>query len=102
MKHVGAQRQPYLPALIWACGYAVAGLARSAVHLTTNKQAQIMRKAGVELGFSPASRTRVQVANERVSPFAWLQDSRADPDGLPDAAELQWTREPDPDRQVLQ
>ena len=47
-----------------------------------NKQAQIMLKAGAELGFSPASRTRVQVANERASPFAWLRDPRNDPDGL--------------------
>jgi hypothetical protein len=39
-----------------------------------NKQAQIMLMAGAELGFSPASRTRVQVANERASPFAWLND----------------------------
>jgi P27 family predicted phage terminase small subunit len=29
-----------------------------------NKQAQIMLKAGAELGFSPASRTRVQVVRE--------------------------------------
>ena len=47
-----------------------------------NKQAQIMLKAGAELGFSPASRTRVQVANERASPLAWLRDQRHDPDGL--------------------
>jgi len=47
-----------------------------------NKQAQIMRKAGAELGFLPASRTRVQVANERASPFAWLRDPRNDSDGL--------------------
>jgi hypothetical protein len=41
-----------------------------------------MLKAGAELGFSPASRRRVQVANERTSPFAWLDDPRVDPDGL--------------------
>jgi P27 family predicted phage terminase small subunit len=46
-----------------------------------NKQAQIMLKAGAELGFSPASRTRVQVANDRASPFAWLRD-HDDPDDL--------------------
>lgn len=45
-----------------------------------NKQAQIMLKAGAELGFSPASRTRVQVENARG--FGWLTDPRANPDGL--------------------
>jgi P27 family predicted phage terminase small subunit len=44
-----------------------------------NKQAQIMLKAGAELGFSPSSRTRVQVApGARGGPLAWLHD----PDGL--------------------
>ena len=41
-----------------------------------------MLKASAELGFSLASRTRVQVANERVAPFAWLRDPRNNPDGL--------------------
>jgi P27 family predicted phage terminase small subunit len=42
-----------------------------------NKQAQIMIKAGAELGFSPASRTRVQVSPSLDSnPFARF---RADP-----------------------
>jgi P27 family predicted phage terminase small subunit len=36
-----------------------------------NKQAQIMLKAGAELGFSPSSRTRVQIAPDRSNnPFA--------------------------------
>jgi len=36
-----------------------------------NKQAQIMIKAGAELGFSPASRTRVQVVRDTgFNPFA--------------------------------
>jgi P27 family predicted phage terminase small subunit len=46
-----------------------------------NKQAQLMLKAGAELGFSPASRTRVQI--EGLSgPMAWLHDRDSDPDGL--------------------
>ncbi len=46
-----------------------------------NKQAQLMLKAGAELGFSPASRTRVQI--EGLSgPMAWLHGRDSDPDGL--------------------
>ena len=47
-----------------------------------NKQAQLMLKAGSELGFSPASRTRVQVETGLNSPMAWLRDQSADPEGL--------------------
>jgi P27 family predicted phage terminase small subunit len=47
-----------------------------------NKQAQIMLKAGAELGFSPSSRSRVQVETERSGPLAWLRDRHNDPDGL--------------------
>jgi P27 family predicted phage terminase small subunit len=37
-----------------------------------NKQAQIMLKAAAELGFSPSSRSRVQVEGGLASPFSWL------------------------------
>lgn len=47
-----------------------------------NKQAQLMLKAGAELGFSPASRTRVQVEAGRAGPLAWLRERNSDPDGL--------------------
>lgn len=47
-----------------------------------NKQAQIMLKAGAELGFSPSSRTRVQVDRGLNSPLAWLREPGADPDNL--------------------
>ena len=47
-----------------------------------NKQAQIMLKAGAELGFSPSSRSRVQVEADRSGPFAWLRDRNNDPDNL--------------------
>ena len=40
-----------------------------------------MIKAGAELGFSPASRTRVQM-DGLSGPLAWLCDRDADPDGL--------------------
>jgi P27 family predicted phage terminase small subunit len=46
-----------------------------------NKQAQIMLKAGAELGFSPSSRSRVQV-DGLSGPLAWLRDRDSDPDGL--------------------
>jgi P27 family predicted phage terminase small subunit len=55
-----------------------------------NKQAQIMLKAGAELGFSPSSRSRVQVVPD-VSPSPFSRFRRAkpwefgevhDPDGL--------------------
>ncbi len=46
-----------------------------------NKQAQIMLKAGAELGFSPASRTRVQI-DGLTGPLAWLRDKNSDPEGL--------------------
>jgi hypothetical protein len=74
-----------------------------------NKQAQIMIKAGAELGFSPASRTRVQVspsslgnslARLRGDPFRpkpWEIGQIDDPDGL---LATPWDRngrgEPDP------
>lgn len=45
-----------------------------------NKQAQIMLKAGAELGFSPASRTRVQV--QPASRFPWMPDPLDDPNCL--------------------
>ncbi len=45
-----------------------------------NKQAQIMLKAGAELGFSPASRTRVQVEHSRRLP--WMPNPLYDPDNL--------------------
>ncbi len=45
-----------------------------------NKQAQIMLKAGAELGFSPSSRSRVQVLPDpRDGPFAALRRQRDDP-----------------------
>lgn len=44
-----------------------------------NKQAQLMIKAGAELGFSPASRTRVQT--DPGGPLAWLASHR-DPHGF--------------------
>ena len=44
-----------------------------------NKQAQIMLKAGAELGFSPSSRTRVQVEPGLNGPLAWLRDRHVDP-----------------------
>jgi phage terminase small subunit len=45
-----------------------------------NKQAQIMLKAGAELGFSPSSRSRVQVMPDaRDGPFAALRRQRDDP-----------------------
>lgn len=47
-----------------------------------NKQAQIMLKAGAELGFSPSSRTRVQLDAARTDPVAWLRERGSDPDGL--------------------
>ena len=55
-----------------------------------NKQAQIMLKAGAELGFSPSSRTRVQVVPDLTNnPFArfhrqktWEFGEVHDPDGL--------------------
>jgi P27 family predicted phage terminase small subunit len=47
-----------------------------------NKQAQIMLKAGAELGLSPSSRTRVQVDKGLNSPFAWLRERHNDPDNL--------------------
>jgi P27 family predicted phage terminase small subunit len=47
-----------------------------------NKQAQIMLKAGAELGFSPSSRTRVQVDKGLNGPLAWLRDRNNDPDNL--------------------
>ena len=44
-----------------------------------NKQAQIMLKAAAELGFSPSSRSRVQVSpGARGGPLAWIHD----PDNL--------------------
>lgn len=46
-----------------------------------NKQAQLMLKAGAELGFSPASRTRVQT-DTLSGPLAWLRDRNNDPQGL--------------------
>lgn len=39
-----------------------------------------MLKAGAELGFSPSSRTRVQV--ESSHRFDWLGNARANPGGL--------------------
>ena len=47
-----------------------------------NKQAQIMLKAGAELGFSPSSRTRVQLEAGLSGPLVWLRDRDNDPDGL--------------------
>jgi phage terminase small subunit len=47
-----------------------------------NKQAQIMLKAGAELGFSPSSRTRVQVETGLNGPLAWMRERGNDPDGL--------------------
>jgi P27 family predicted phage terminase small subunit len=47
-----------------------------------NKQAQIMLKAGAELGFSPASRTRVQVANGLPRALSWMLNTDDDPHGL--------------------
>jgi P27 family predicted phage terminase small subunit len=47
-----------------------------------NKQAQIMLKAGAELGFSPSSRTRVQLEVGLSGPLSWLRDRDNDPDGL--------------------
>ena len=47
-----------------------------------NKQAQIMLKAGAELGFSPSSRTRVQLEAGLNGPLAWLRERDNDPDGL--------------------
>jgi P27 family predicted phage terminase small subunit len=47
-----------------------------------NKQAQIMLKAGAELGFSPSSRTRVQVDKGMNSPLGWLCNRNNDPDDL--------------------
>jgi P27 family predicted phage terminase small subunit len=45
-----------------------------------NKQAQIMLKAGAELGFSPSSRSRVQLTPDpRDGPFAALRRQRDDP-----------------------
>jgi P27 family predicted phage terminase small subunit len=45
-----------------------------------NKQAQIMLKAGAELGFSPSSRSRVQVTPDpREGPFAALRKRFDDP-----------------------
>ncbi|KQU53959.1 hypothetical protein ASG67_17900 [Sphingomonas sp. Leaf339] len=43
-----------------------------------NKQAQLMLKAGSELGFSPSSRTRVQIDGGP----SWIRDGGMDPDGL--------------------
>jgi hypothetical protein len=40
-----------------------------------------MIKAGAELGFSPVSRTRVQI-DGLSGPLAWLCDRNSDPDGL--------------------
>jgi P27 family predicted phage terminase small subunit len=57
-----------------------------------NKQAQIMLKAGAELGFSPSSRTRVQVDKGLNSPFAWLRERHNDPDNL---IARPWDYEPD-------
>jgi P27 family predicted phage terminase small subunit len=47
-----------------------------------NKQAQIMLKAGAELGFSPSSRTRVQVDRGLNGPLAWLRERINDPHNL--------------------
>ncbi len=47
-----------------------------------NKQAHIMLKAGAELGFSPSSRTRVQIEKGMNGPLAWLRDRKNDPDNL--------------------
>jgi P27 family predicted phage terminase small subunit len=44
-----------------------------------NKQAQIMLKAGAELGFSPASRTRVQVERTGPGRLPWMFNPK-DPD----------------------
>jgi P27 family predicted phage terminase small subunit len=46
-----------------------------------NKQAQIMLKAGAELGFSPSSRTRVQV-NGLPGQAGWMLDRESDPHGF--------------------
>lgn len=45
-----------------------------------NKQAQIMLKAAAELGFSPASRSRVQI--ERTARRPWMPNPHSDPDNL--------------------
>jgi P27 family predicted phage terminase small subunit len=47
-----------------------------------NKQAQIMRKSGAELAFSPSSRTRVQVDKGMNIPLGWLRERQNDPDNL--------------------
>jgi P27 family predicted phage terminase small subunit len=47
-----------------------------------NKQAQLMLKAGAELGFSPSSRTRVMIDKGMNSPLAWLSDRANDPHNL--------------------
>jgi P27 family predicted phage terminase small subunit len=47
-----------------------------------NKQAQLMLKAGAELGFSPSSRTRVQMDAGLNGPFAWVRDRHNNSDGL--------------------
>ena len=51
-----------------------------------------MLKAGAELGFSPSSRTRVQVDKGLNSPFAWLRERNNDPDDL---IAKPWAYEPD-------
>jgi hypothetical protein len=61
-----------------------------------NKQAQIMLKAAAELGFSPSSRSRVQVtADPKDGPFAAMIRRYYDPfDTLSKPWEVQ-DREPD-------
>jgi P27 family predicted phage terminase small subunit len=47
-----------------------------------NKQAQIMLKAGAELGFSPASRTRVQTERTISGRMPWMPNPADDPGNL--------------------
>jgi hypothetical protein len=54
-------------------------------------------KAGAELGFSPANRTRVQVANERADTFASVRDLRINPDKVDqDSVDTEWLEKPRP------
>ena len=61
-----------------------------------NKQAQIMLKAGAELGFSPASRTRVQTDRLTGGRLPWMPNPVDDPDNLlGPTGEYGGCREPD-------
>jgi hypothetical protein len=60
-----------------------------------NKQAQIMLKAGAELGFSPASRTRVQVERTISGRMPWMINPEDDPGNLLGPPGGYGTREPD-------